>query len=208
MGLSAVLLIFNNWPQGRITSIVENLDSGFIVADGNVAARIPAGQDGVVALPATYSLTLDEPAGWRYGAENHLRLIVEESGQNSALSPFVGWRVTAESSMQSAQISFRPEGSIYQRLGPDTPAEFRWYLKGRSENYEPGTLWLYLHFTPPRGGDPVRVLALARQISIQSTALFGMPANVLNLSGWAGLSVGALIAVSGILQNRKSHPLS
>lgn len=192
--LAVVMLFANNWPRGRVVTTIDSIHGGFL-APGGDSADIPMGADGSVDLPAVYSVTLDAPKSLRFGARESMRLIVEQTGPIDPSSPFAGWQISSEASLALPGVSVQPEGSIYLPLSQEDPAQFRWVVTSSLADNEQGTLWLYITLSPPQGGSPARVIALARPVAFKVESVLGMPAALVNFLGVLFLTGGMLVGL-------------
>lgn len=188
---SAGCFLIDSWPAERRVSQFEVAPRGFLEPLDPTQTVPLAGSDGMLELPASYTVSLDLPANLRVGKAEPLHLTIQQKGTAVGSSPLSGWQVSIEGSLTSPDLRFRPEGSIYERLEPDDPASFVWFLTGVESSTQAGTLWLYLLFHSPQGGEPARVLVLARPLAFAIVKPLGISGAVFQSVGWVGLVVGA-----------------
>lgn len=199
--LAVGLLLASSWPATRSLATFDVTDSAFLESAGSSTDQIIPDDDGKILLPAEYTVSLDLPASLRVGRAEPLRLTIEQKGAENNLSPLAGWQASVESSLVFPDTTFRPQGSLFHRLAPDDDAKFIWFLTGSLSSSGSGTLWVDLLFTPPQGGEPVRVLIAARPLSFELATFFGMPTPSIQMIAWSSLVIGAVILVSALFQN-------
>lgn len=192
-GLSVALLLAARWPVERDLEQFEIPAQAFVQSSGAAGRAFATDPDGNVLLPSQYRLTLDAPAVLRRDGEQSLRLAIQSTGPTNAASPFTGWQASVEASLSYPLVDVHPCGSIYQRLETDRPATFEWHLGSAGTLDQTGTLAVYLLFTPPQDGDPVRVIALARPLDFAVANPLGVPERFLLIAGCAGLLAGGWI---------------
>ncbi|GEM_PF-6431103 len=172
---------------------------GYIDSIASSANPTLEGSDGSITLPAGYTLQLDAPAFIKLGSSDTFCLRVEQDSRLDATSPLAGWQTSIEASLQLGNLPVEPQGSIFQRLLPVIPAEFRWEITG-TDNVEPeGTLWVHLLFLPPDDRPPVRVLVLARPVSFTIRSFWSLPVITASALGILGLMAGCGIGLPAIL---------
>lgn len=192
-GLSAALLLAGGWPVGRVTAQFDIPASAFVQAVGAADRQITTDTDGRVLLPAQYRVTLDAPAALRSDGEQVLRLTFWQSEALEDASPLACWQTSVEGSLNYPRVGVRPAGSIYRRVQPEQPAVFEWRLSGGETSQAAGTLQVYLLFFPPQGGEPVRVIALARSLDLAISNPLGIRTRYLNIAGCLGLLASGLM---------------
>ncbi len=188
--LSAAGFILSGLPVTRSQSQFDIEGSAYVDVDGEQAATFPTGTDGRVALPASYTITLDLPASLRSGEEEALRLAIQPHEPMNDSSPLAGWQVSAEANLASPELDVAPQGNVYLAFDPDRAAEFHWYLRGKQGRAAVGTLWLNLLYLPPQGGDPVRVLILARPLDFAISTILGIQPGYLRIAALITLLAG------------------
>lgn len=189
-------------PVERTLLQVDLPDRGYLEPANGRQGEFATDADGRVYLPARYTVLLDLPAVLRSGEKEPVRASIRQTGEVNSLSSFAGWQASVEGSLSFTDLSVQPGGSIYQRLVADRPAQFTWQLACDHPPRTPGTLWLYLLYTSPQGGEPVRVLALARPLAFEVSDPLGIRGLYLRIAGGLGLLAGGLLlfpAVSGLL---------
>ncbi len=193
--LSVAFFLANSWPARRSLSQFEVADRGFLDPTESSQTQPLGDHNGMVVLPASYSISLDLPANLRVGEPEPVRLSVQQKGALIPSSPLSGLEASVEGSLSFPDLDFRPAGSIYERLRTDHPANFVWFLTGSAKSTEPGTLWLYLIFHSAQGGESTRVLVLARPLSFEISAPFGIPGYVFRIAGWVSLIIGGWLGI-------------
>lgn len=193
--LSAILLIGSSWPVRRSIVQFDSAERGFLVSTGETDGQIHPDANGMVDLPARYHITLDSPVSLIMDAEQPFRLAIQELDLQETQSILAGWQTSAEASLDFSGISVHPAGSIFQRLADRQTVDFVWLLSGEQQSVGSGTLWLYLLFAPPQDGTVVRILVLARPISLDVSSFFGFHYQNLQIVAVFGLLAGSLIMV-------------
>ena len=191
---SVGLVLIAVLPARRVLTRLETPAQGYLVS-----GVIPVGSDGSVILPANYVIQFDEPAFVRAGIPEAVWLRVEPGGRQNANSPLAGSPVSVEASLEIMAQPVHPEGSIYQRLEAETPARFQWQVTGAAHARVEGTLWVTLHFALPESGQSVKVLVLARPLSLPVRSIFGLPAAVAATLGALGLLAGCVLRLPAVL---------
>lgn len=199
--LSVVLIVFAVAPARRVLTMLETPGQGFLVSSAGEDDPSLAGSDGVVILPANYLLLLDVPALLKNSNVDVFRLRVEQGNSLVGTSPLAGWQTSVEASLQLPGLDVHPAGSIFQRLGPDHPADFHWRVTGAGNTRVAGTLWMYVHFTPPDGGQTAQILLLARSLTVDTRSFLGLPAVALCSLGALGLLAGCALGMPAVLQH-------
>jgi hypothetical protein len=185
---------FASLPASRVLTRLETPAQGYLVS-----GAIPVGPDGSVILPANYVIQFDEPAFVRTGSLEAVRLRMEPGGRQNANSPLAGSPVSVEASLEMQAQPVHPEGSIYQRLEAENPARFQWQITGAALARVEGTLWITLHFALPESDQPVKVLVLARPLSLPVRSIFALPAAVAATLSTLGLLAGCALGLPAVL---------
>lgn len=187
------LLLFASLPAGRVVTWLETPALGYLVS-----GAVPAGPDGSVTLPDRYVIQLDEPAFLRAGSPEVVRLQVEPGGRLDTTSPLAKSAVSIEASLEMPAQALHPAGSIFRRLEADNPTRFQWQITATQAMSE-GTLWVTLHFALPESSLPVKVLLLARPLSLPVRSIFGLPVIAVASLGALGLLAGCALGLPAAL---------
>ncbi len=193
--LSAILLLGSSWPVKRSIVQFDSAERGFLVSTEEPTGQVNPDENGMVELPDRYHILLDMPAVIKQGGREALRLSVHSIGPQDPQSALAGWQASAEASLYFSQSIVEPGGSIFQRLGIGETADFVWLVSGKNTIGESGTLWLYFSYSSPQEASPVRILVLARPISLKVTSIFGFRYQTLQLAAGLGLLAGCLIMI-------------
>lgn len=199
--LAAGLLLAGSWPATRSLATFAVTGSAFLESGGSFADQLVPDDDGKILLPAEYTVSIDLPASLRVGKAEPLRLSIEQKGAENDLSPLAGWQASVESRLVDPELTFRPAGSLYHGLTLADPARFVWFLTGSPSSTDAGTLWVDLLFTSSQGGEPARVLLMARPLSFERSTFFGMPTQSIQMIAWISLAVGGAILLAMLFQN-------
>ncbi|HWQ05470.1 MAG TPA: hypothetical protein VN452_08955 [Longilinea sp.] len=194
--LSAILLIFSSWPVKRSIVQFDTAERGFLVSTGETNGRIQPDENGMVVLPTRYLISLESPVSLKKGSTEPLRLSVQQKGAFDSKSPLAEWQVSAEATLSLSESIVHPDGTIIQRLEEDNPADFVWLLSGKQNSVDSGTLWLYLLYLSPQKAPPVRILVLARPISLAVSSFLGFRYQILQIAASLGLLFGGLMMMS------------
>lgn len=194
--LSAILLLGSSWPVKRSIVQFDSAERGFLVSTGEPTGQVNPDENEMVELPALYHIRLDMPAAVKMGGTEPVRLSIQPTEHRNLHSDMAGWQTSAEASLVFSQPMVEPGGSIFQRLDDGETADFIWLLSGNNIIGESGTLWLYFSYSSPLEASPVRILVLARPISVLVSPIFGLRYQILQLAGGIGLLAGSLIMIT------------
>ena len=163
------------------------------------------------AVPEMRMLTLEYPPSIRAGDSDRVRLTLEVDDQGN-LTPTVSvegnitqgqvvvipnvyetHNVLAEARLDLAGVDVRPSETISETLLPGQKVSFFWSVKPSDIGNFKGTVWFYLHFVPKADGVESRQALSAQTIQINSTALFGIKAELARWLGLAGTFIGSIL---------------
>jgi len=163
------------------------------------------------AVPEMRMLTLEYPPSIRAGDSDRVRLTLEVDDQGN-LTPTVSvegnitqgqvvvipnvyetHNVLAEARLDLAGVDVRPSETISETLLPGQKVTFFWSVKPSDIGNFKGTVWFYLHFVPKADGVESRQALSAQTIEINSTALFGIKAELARWLGLAGTFIGSIL---------------
>ena len=163
------------------------------------------------AVPEMRMLTLEYPPSIRAGDSDRVRLTLEVDDQGN-LTPTVSvegnitqgqvvvipnvyetHNVLAEARLDLAGVDVRPSETISETLLPGQKVSFFWSVKPSDIGNFKGTVWFYLHFVPKADGVESRQALSAQTIEINSTALFGIKAELARWLGLAGTFIGSIL---------------
>ncbi|MGE5249204.1 MAG: hypothetical protein ACM3QS_03230 [Bacteroidota bacterium] len=163
------------------------------------------------AIPERRTLTLEYPAKIRRGDSDIVRLTLEvddlgnvtptaETAGNQVTGKTIEipnlyetHNVTAEARLDMAGMEVRPPELISEPLAPGEAVTFYWSVRPPDKGSYKGTVWLFLRFVDKVSGAESRRAVSAQVIEIQSTDLFGLPANLARTTGAVGSVVGGIV---------------
>lgn len=199
VAVSLIALVWGLWPlpvQTRSLSIspAEMLPADLIPG--------PAGDLPAVAEPRL--MLLEWPSVIRKRDLASIRLAFSSAKMDGASlesSPTAGevYSVLAQARLELPAILHTPMGEVSQGLSPGRPVLFIWDLRPNRAGNANGTVWLHLSFIPLAGGATLRQVLTAQRIDIRVIDLLGLSGPWARALGSAGVVVGAVLALDGVM---------
>ena len=171
----------------------------------------PSPPEGAAAIPERRRITLEFPPRIRAGDSDVIRLSLEmdKYGNLTPTAEVAGNKVTggtveipnlyethhvtAEARLDMAGVDVRPGEMISSPLAPGQSVTFYWSVRPQGKGTFKGTVWLFLRFVEKVTGEQSQRAISAQVIQIQSTDLFGLPADFARSTGAVGSVVGGIL---------------
>jgi len=189
---SLTLLGWGLWPYGRSvrTQTIRPSDM-----------QLPASSAGAAAgIPETRLLKLEYPTTIRVKDADVVRLTLDVEGQGGQAASVIpdaydDYTVLAEARLDMTGMGVLPLEAVSEPMQPGKSVVFLWNVRPAAEGDYPGTVWLFLHFVPKKGGADMRVPLSAQGIEIGSNSFFGMVPGPVRWLGVVGIFISALLGL-------------
>lgn len=166
------------------------------------------GQGSFPYMMASRQVVLEQPISMRIGETELISLVFEpvltQPSSSSQLMEITyiydRYNIMAEARYEVAGITLFPANPTRELMPAGQTVKFKWHISTHDSGSYKGTIWLSLRFLPLDGSQAIQIPIYIRDMTIQTTSLFGMNEAIAYFAGGTGIVLAGVLVLGDVIR--------